>query len=331
MDFIMLQQNHFKMFLPEVFLATSILILTLYTTYTVSSVSLGFPVVTRSLIKVCVLTLVVTLFLQINNSIDFMVTYQSTFIFDSLTTSSKSVVIIFSIVCLLIFEEALLKQQINNFEYLLLILSAVLGLMLLVSSFDMISLYLAIEMQSLCLYAMAAAKKESTFSTEAGLKYFILGSFSSALLLFGISLLYGCTGTTSFEKIALLLSFDLEESPLRTSINVAIAFIASSFFFKIAAAPFHMWSPDVYEGSPVSSTIFFAIVPKIALFTVFLRLFQTVFFSFFETFLLFLIMFSVVSVVIGSFVALKQKKNKKTVGIQLNKPCRIHVTCFFGK
>jgi hypothetical protein len=89
MDFIMLQQNHFKMFLPEVFLATSILILTLYTTYTVSSVSLGFPVVTRSLIKVCVLTLVVTLFLQINNSIDFMVTYQSTFIFDSLTTSSK--------------------------------------------------------------------------------------------------------------------------------------------------------------------------------------------------------------------------------------------------
>merc|ERR1712072_1625195 len=108
----MLQQNHFKMFLPEVFLATSILILTLYTTYTVSSVSLGFPVVTRSLIKVCVLTLVVTLFLQINNSIDFMVTYQSTFIFDSLTTSSKSVVIIFSIVCLLIFEEALLKQQI---------------------------------------------------------------------------------------------------------------------------------------------------------------------------------------------------------------------------
>jgi NADH-quinone oxidoreductase subunit N len=215
--------------------------------------------------------------------------------------------------CLYIFEDSLLKQKINNFEYFILILCAVLGLMLLISSYDLISLYLAIEMQSLCLYVLAAAKKDSTFSTEAGLKYFILGSFSSALLLFGISLIYGCTGTTNFENLSLLFAGDnlLINDSILQSINIGLIFIAAAFFFKIAAAPLHMWSPDVYEGAPVSSTIFFAVIPKIAMFSVFLRLFQTVFSNFQDLFLSILILFSLVSVVVGSFVALKQKKIKR--------------------
>jgi len=192
------------------------------------------------------------------------------------------------------------------------VLSAVLGLLFLVSSYDMLSLYLAIEMQSLCLYVLAAAKKDSSFSTEAGLKYFILGSFSSALLLFGISFLYGSTGTTNFDNFHLLFAgIDSETSSLTQSVEIALICIMAAFFFKIAAAPFHMWSPDVYEGSPTSSTIFFAVVPKIALFAIFLRLFQFVFASFEELFLFALVFFSIASVISGSFVALRQKKLKR--------------------
>jgi NADH-quinone oxidoreductase subunit N len=241
-----------------------------------------------------------------------MIVYQNTFIFDLLTSNVKQILLAATIFCLIISEDTLVRQQINNFEYFILILCAILGLMLLVSSYDMISLYLAIELQSLCLYVLAASKKNSSFSTEAGLKYFILGSFSSALLLFGISVLYGCTGTTNFDNFYLLfLGIDRETFLLTAPVEKALIFIAAAFFFKIAAAPFHMWSPDVYEGSPTSSTIFFAVIPKIALFAVFLRLFQTIFSSFEETFLFALIFFSISSVIVGSFVALRQKKLKR--------------------
>ena len=311
MDFLLLHQNHFKMFLPEVFLATAILMLTLYATFTVSSHFLGHPILTQSFSKMCLLILFLTLILVHNNSIPFMLTYQSTFIFDSLTTNAKEIVIFFSMICIYIFEDSLLNQKINNFEYFVLLLCAVLGLMLLISCYDLISLYLAIELQSLCLYVLAAAKKDSTFSTEAGLKYFILGSFSSALLLFGISLIYGCTGTTNFEDLSLLFACTSNDISIFRSVDIGLIFIAAAFFFKIAAAPLHMWSPDVYEGAPVSSTIFFAVIPKIAMFSVFLRLFQTVFSNFQDVFLLIVIFFSLISVIVGSFVALKQKKIKR--------------------
>jgi NADH-quinone oxidoreductase subunit N len=167
-------------------------------------------------------------------------------------------------------------------------------------------------MQSLCLYVLAASKKDSSFSTEAGLKYFLLGSFSSALLLFGMSILYGCTGTTNFENYTLLFSgIDLDNLSTASSISTALIFIGAAFFFKIAAAPFHMWSPDVYEGSPTSSTIFFAVIPKIALFAVFARMFQTVFAPFEDTLLMMTIVFSICSVIVGSFAALRQRKLKR--------------------
>jgi len=258
MDFSLLHQNFFKMFLPEVFLATSILILTLYASLVATSKKLGYPLLMKSLGKISLLVLLLTLLIVNNNSINFMIVYQNTFIFDLLTSNVKQILLAATIFCLIISEDTLVRQQINNFEYFILILCAILGLMLLVSSYDMISLYLAIELQSLCLYVLAASKKNSSFSTEAGLKYFILGSFSSALLLFGISVLYGCTGTTNFDNFYLLFSgIDRETFLLTAPVEKALIFIAAAFFFKIAAAPFHMWSPDVYEGSPTSSTIFF--------------------------------------------------------------------------
>ena len=312
MDFILLQQNHFKMILPEVFLATSVLVITLHASLLATSRYFGFPLLMQSFNKLCLLVLALTFLLVQNNSIIFMLTYQNTFIFDVLTLNVKQIILISTFFCLIISENSLLKQQINNFEYFILILCAILGLMFLVSSYDMISLYLAIEMQSLCLYVLAASKKDSSFSTEAGLKYFILGSFSSALLLFGISILYGCTGTTNFDNFYLFFSeLDLETFALTGITEKALFCISAAFFFKIAAAPFHMWVPDVYEGSPTSSTIFFAVIPKIVLFSVFLRLFQTIFGVFEETFLIVLMLVSISSVLIGSFAALRQKKLKR--------------------
>jgi NADH-quinone oxidoreductase subunit N len=300
------------MFLPEVFLATSILIMTLHASLLVTSKRLGYPILTLSFGKLSILVLFLTFLLVNNNPISFMLVYQNTFIFDLLTANVKQILLISTICCLFIFEDNLIRQQINNFEYFILILCAVLGLLFLISSYDLISLYLAIEMQSLCLYVLAASKKNSSFSTEAGLKYFLLGSFSSALLLFGMSILYGCTGTTNFENFTLLLSgVDLDNFSTTSSISNALLFVGAAFFFKIAAAPFHMWSPDVYEGSPTSSTIFFAVIPKIALFAVFIRMFQTVFSSFEDTLLIMSIFFSICSVIVGSFAALKQRKLKR--------------------
>lgn len=312
MDFSLLYQNNFKMFLPEIFLATSILILTLHGSFLVSSRHLGYPLLTRNFSKLSMLVLFLTLILNHNNSINFMLTYQNTFIFDLLTSNVKEIILISSFFCLIIFEEAIVRNQINNFEYFILILCAILGLLFLVSSYDFLSLYLAIEMQSLCLYVLAASKKDSSFSTDAGIKYFILGSFSSALLLFGISFIYGATGTTNFDNLSILFAEVSNQSFLVNSlVEKALLFISAAFFFKIAAAPFHMWSPDVYEGAPTSSTIFFAVVPKIALFSIFLRLFQNIFFVFEDAILFVLIFFSITSVTVGSFVALKQKKLKR--------------------
>jgi len=312
MDFSILYQNNFKMFLPEIFLATSILTLTLHGSFIATSRNLGFPLFMRSFNKLSILVLFLTFILLQNNSIVFLLTYQNTFIFDLLTTNVKQIIIISTIFCLFISEESIIKNRINSFEYFLLILCAILGLVLLISSFDMLSLYLAIEMQSLCLYVLAGSKKESSFSTEAGLKYFILGSFSSSFLLLGISFLYGCTGTINFAHFHLLFSEINNESLILNSlIEKGLILISIVFFFKIAAAPFHMWSPDIYEGSPTSSTIFFAVIPKIALFSIFLRLFQNIFSVFENTFIFFLVLFSITSVIVGSFIALKQKKLKR--------------------
>lgn len=313
MNYLLLQQNNFKFILPEFFLGTSILFLTLYGTFLVTSNKLRHPIITKNISKLSILVLCFTLFLVFNISVPNSIIYQGTFISDYLSLSSKSLVLFFSILCLLISEKNIIKNRINQFEYFILFLSAVLGFMLLISSFDLISLYLAIELQSLCLYVLAASKKDSTFSTESGLKYFILGSFSSALLLFGISIIYGCTGSTNFSDLALLMEFiSLEHlSSYYLSIEKGLLFIFVAFLFKISAAPFHMWSPDVYEGSPLSSTLFFAIVPKLALFTVFLRLFNVSFFNFYSLFFLITVLSSLSSVLIGSFAALKQKKLKR--------------------
>jgi len=204
-------------------------------------------------------------------------------------------------------------NKINSFEYTLLILLSVLGMLLLVSSYDLLSLYLAIELMSLSFYILAAYKRKSEFSGEAGLKYFILGAFSSGLLLFGSSLLYGFTGMTNFEDIAkLILGIGVSYDTLSyNGIFIGILFISIALLFKVAAAPFHMWSPDVYEGSPTPVTAFFSIVPKIALLALYIRLFFYTFYEFLPLWQELFLICAIISMIWGSIAALSQKRIKR--------------------
>ena len=200
------------------------------------------------------------------------------FIIDDFSFFFKIVLLFSSFVVVLMSSTFMRKTKVYAFENLILILISVSTMMLLVSSYDLLGLYLTIELQSLCFYVLAASKRYSEFSTEAGLKYFLLGAFSSGILLFGFSIIYGFTGMTNFEDLGKLSNthiFADSQTYLPISMVIGIIFIAVAFLFKMTAVPFHMWAPDVYEGSPTYITAFFAIVPKIAIIGVFIRFFES--------------------------------------------------------
>jgi len=217
-------------------------------------------------------------------------------------------------------------QKINYFEYSILILLALLGIFFICSSNDLITAYLSIELQSLSFYIMAAMKKESSFSIDAGLKYFILGAFSSSLFLFGSSILYGVSGTINFEDLKNLfflinIGYDstqrLESHTFVKNIfldgslvQFALVFIFVSLLFKLAIAPFHLWSLDVYEESPSSSTFFFAVVPKLAIFVLLVRIFYSTFFEQITKWRYYIIVIAMLTIIVGSFGGLEQKKLK---------------------
>jgi NADH-quinone oxidoreductase subunit N len=308
MLFINLFENDLKLFLPEFFLVTTILTLVLYgSVYSVSK-EYNYPLINISTCWVTIFTLINTFLLVFFTREVSSIIFNGTFICDLLSQNAKLFVLGATILCLLISLPYIRNYKVNSFEYFLLILLAVFGLMLLCSSFDLISVYLAIELQSLCLYVLAAFNRESAYSTEAGLKYFILGAFASGLLLFGISIIYGFTGTTNFEDLHILFSLESEN---QQAIQTGIIFISCAFLFKIAASPFHVWSPDVYDGAPLNSTIFFAVVPKIALIVIFLRLFVFCFGSQPSYWQYLMAFCAVSSVITGSFLALKQRKLKR--------------------
>jgi len=199
--------------------------------------------------------------------------FTKTFINDDLSNYSKMIILLSSIACLIISQNYVVNNRINSFEYYLIILLSILGLLLLVTSYDLLSVYLALELQSLSFYILASFKRNSTFSTEAGLKYFILGAFASGIILFGISLIYGFTGSTNFECLSKLFYSGFSNNIAGiNSVKLGVLFIIVGFLFKLAASPFHVWVPDVYEGSPTSSTAIFAILPKIAILVVLTRL-----------------------------------------------------------
>ena len=231
-----------------------------------------------------------------------------------------------SIFCFLMIQPYISRQKINYFEYSILILFALLGIFFICSANDLITAYLSIELQSLSFYIMASMKKDSAFSVDAGLKYFILGAFSSSLFLFGSSILYGVSGTTNFEDLKnLFFLMDLDCGSVDGSSNntfvkhlfldgsliqFALIFIFVSLLFKLGIAPFHLWSIDVYEGSPSSSTFFFAVIPKLAIFVLLIRIFYSSFFEHIVKWRYYMAIIAVLTIIVGSFGGLEQKKFK---------------------
>ena len=204
--------NSIKLMLPELFLVTALLSLVIYGPVLANTSRYNYPLLNRGLSWLSILILALTLVLLLNNPFvtipNSTIIFNGSFIADNLSYYGKCAILLATIACLLISQDFVDSLRLNFFEYHLLILSATLGLLLLVASNDLISAYLAIEMQSLSFYVLAAFKRNSAFSTEAGLKYFILGAFSSGLILFGSTYIYGVTGSVNFESISLIL-FDV--------------------------------------------------------------------------------------------------------------------------
>jgi NADH-quinone oxidoreductase subunit N len=300
--------------LPELFLGISLVYLVLHSTFL--AVRKNYPLIQSSILYLGVLVLFLSCLLVLNDGLDVLEqsVLNDTIVNDYVSFFSKLVIGSLSLFCLLMIQPYLINQKINQFEYILLILFAVLGLFLLCSSNDLLTAYLAIELQSLAFYVLASFKRNSTYSVDAGIKYFILGAFSSSLFLFGSSLLYGVTGTINFEEFKDLYvnvapgnNADLSNISL---VQFGLVFILISLLFKLAIAPFHTWAPDVYEGSPSASTFFFAVVPKLAIFVLLLRIFYYSFFGFFESWRYFIVIVIVLSIIVGSFGGIEQRKLK---------------------
>ncbi len=197
--------------------------------------------------------------------------------------------------------------NINKIEYPILALSSILGMMVMISSNDLILFYVGLELQSLSLYVLASFNRDNLLSSESGLKYFVLSALSSGLLLYGCSLIYGFSGSTNF----FIISGSLTQNSY--GLTFGIVFILVGLAFKISAVPFHMWAPDVYEGSPTSVTIFFAILPKIAALTVFIRFLYVPFLNLIDQWQMIIIFLSIGSMLFGAIAAIGQKNLKRLV------------------
>src|SRR5579872_6307656 len=234
-----------------------------------------------------------------------LVTFNGSFIVDDFARFLKVLALIGSAATLILSSEFLADPSRRIFEYAILVLLSTLGMMVLISAGDLIMLYLGLELMSLALYVVAASNRDNAKSTEAGLKYFVLGALSSGMLLYGASLVYGFTGTVSFAGIA--------ASAKTGSIGIVfgLVFLLAGLCFKVSAVPFHMWTPDVYEGAPTPVTAFFASAPKVAAMAVFTRVTLTAFPGITPQWQQIVVFVSIASMALGSFAAIGQKNIKR--------------------
>jgi NADH-quinone oxidoreductase subunit N len=256
------------------------------------------------------ITLVLTILLTLTVSGGRMSTFNGLFVTDSFALFFKVLVLLASMLTLVVSMGYQKRQRMARFEYTILILFASVGMMMMISANDLISLYVGLELQSLSLYVLASFQRDDTYSTEAGLKYFVLGALASGILLYGSSLVYGFTGTTSFEGLATLFHASQGHAP-STGVVVGIVFILTGLAFKVSAVPFHMWTPDVYEGAPTPVTAFFAAGPKLAAMALFLRVMVGPFGELVDQWQQIVVFVSVASMFLGAFAAINQTNIKR--------------------
>src|SRR6202012_5480217 len=234
-----------------------------------------------------------------------LVSFGASFIVDSFARFLKITALIGSVATLILSQEFLSDPSRRIFEYAILVLLSTLGMMVLISAGDLITLYLGLELMSLSLYVVATSHRDNPKSNEAGLKYFVLGALSSGMLLYGASLVYGFTGTVSFAGIATAAKTG------SVGIIFGIVFVLAGLCFKVSAVPFHMWTPDVYEGAPTPVTAFFASAPKVAAMAVFVRAALTAFPGVTSEWQQIVVFVSIASMALGAFAAIGQKNIKR--------------------
>jgi len=290
--------NQLNLIFPELFLISSTMILLMIGVFSKNSFNLIF--------KLSTVTLLIALVILFNHPVDTSAKlFNNSFIVDYLALFMKALTLVFCIFVMISSFDYIKSIKINKIEYPILILTSVIGMMIMISSYDLILFYMGLELQSLSLYVLASFNRDNQRSTEAGLKYFILSALSSGLLLYGCSLIYGFSNSTNFN----LISQHLNQP--NTSSIFGIVFVLVGLAFKVSAVPFHMWAPDVYEGSPTSVTSFFAIVPKIAALTVFIRFLYVPFLNLIHQWQMIIIFISLASMILGAVAAIGQTNIKR--------------------
>ena len=290
--------DQLNLIIPELFLTTSIMILLMLGVFYKNSFNLIF--------KLSTIVLLATFILLFNHSVDTSAKlFNNSYTIDYLSLFMKALTLVACIFVMLSSFDYIKLIGINKIEYPILILSATLGMMIMISSYDLIVFYMGLELQSLSLYVLISFNRDSRRSTEAGLKYFVLSALSSGLLLYGCSLIYGFSNSTNFDLIAQNID------QFNTGSIFGIVFILVGLAFKVSAVPFHMWAPDVYEGSPTSVTAFFAIVPKVAALTVFIRFLYVPFINLVDQWQMIIIFISLASMILGAVAAIGQTNLKR--------------------
>ena len=234
------------------------------------------------------------------------VAFGGLFVDDAFARFAKVVILLSAAGVLVMAQDYMARRDLARFEYPILVVLSVIGMMVMVSSGDLMTLYMGLELQSLALYVMAAFRRDSAKSTEAGLKYFVLGALSSGLLLYGASLVYGFAGTTAFAGILSTLN---GEVPL--GLLFGLVFVLAGLAFKVSAAPFHMWTPDVYEGAPTPVTAFLATAPKVAAMALIARVVHGAFGGIVADWSQVLAAFAVISMFLGAIAAIGQRDIKR--------------------
>ena len=289
--------NNLNILFPEIFLSLSIFLILLIGVYIKNSFNLIFNV--SSLIIIVTITIILT-----SPNTEEKI-FLDSFTRDAFSNYFKILILLSTLFVLNSSKNFIIDNKLDKFEYPIIILLSVLGMFFMVSANDLILFYLGLELQSLSLYILASIDRDNLRSTESGIKYFVLSALSSGLLLYGCSLLYGFTGSTNFELIASQLNRE------NTGAIFAMVFILVGLAFKISAVPFHMWTPDVYEGAPTSITSYFAVVPKVAGLALLIKFMNVPFSNILLEWQTIIIFLSIASMILGAVAAMIQKNFKR--------------------
>ena len=289
--------NNLNILLPEVLLSLSIFIILMVGVFIKNSFNIIFNL--TSLIIILIIAIIIT------NPQNEVKIFLDSFTRDGFSNYFKILILISSLFVLNSSKNFIVDNKLDKFEYPIIILLSILGMFFMVSANDLILFYLGLELQSLALYILASIDRDNLRSTESGIKYFVLSALSSGLLLYGCSLLYGFTGSTNFDFISEQLTKD------NTGAVFAMVFILVGLAFKVSAVPFHMWTPDVYEGAPTSITSYFAVVPKVAGLALLIKFMFIPFSNILLEWQTIIIFISIASMILGAVAAMVQKNLKR--------------------